>query len=155
MIGTYVEIGKLVKIWHPDSVNIYGREDAVCKIGNGVFIGAFVEIGPGVVIGDNVRIGAHCFIPEGVTIEEDCFVGPRATFCNDKYPPSDRQAWGKILVKKKASIGAGAIILPGVTIGESALVGAGAVVTENVPDWVIVTGNPGKRILKTNYKNCL
>ncbi|MDD5053443.1 MAG: acyltransferase [Sulfuricurvum sp.] len=140
-------ISESVKIWHPELVNIYGN----CSIGENCNIGAFVEIGPEVEIGNNCRIGAHCFIPEGVTIEDDCFIGPGVVFCNDKYPPSHKQAWEKILVKTKASIGAGSIILPGVTIGAGAMIGAGAVVTENIPDYTIVAGNPAKRILKTGW----
>lgn len=142
MIGDYVVIGKESKIWHPEQVNIYGRKDNPCIIGDNVNIGSFVEIGPGVVIGDNVSIGAHCFIPEGVTIEDDCFIGPRTTFTNDKYPMSRKECWLPICVKKGAKIGAGSVILPGVTIGEKALIGAGSVVTKNVNAGVIVKGNP-------------
>ncbi len=131
------------KIWHPDLVNIYGD----CQIGQRCNIGAFVEIGPGVVIGDDVSIAAFCFIPSGVTIENGCFIGPRVTFCNDKHPPGPKDAWAPINVRKRASVGAGAIILPGVTVGERALVGAGSVVTKDVPDGVIVYGNPA-RIVK-------
>jgi acetyltransferase-like isoleucine patch superfamily enzyme len=131
------------KIWHPDLVNIYGD----CKIGQNCNVGAFVEIGPGVVIGDNVSIAAFCFIPSGVTIEDDCFIGPRVTFCNDKYPPSHKDAWQPILVKKGASIGAGSIILPGVTIGEKAQIGAGTIITSDIkPGWRVV-GNPARRII--------
>ena len=96
-------------------------------------IGTGTEIGHNVVIGNDTRIGAMCFIPEGVTIEENVFIAPKVTFSNDKYPPSKREHWGEILVKKNASLGMGSIILPGVTIGEGALVGAGSVVTKDVP----------------------
>jgi len=153
MIDTaYVEIGENARIWHPELVNIYGNKEAICRIGNGVNIGAFVEIGPGVAIGDNVSIGAHCFIPEGVTIEDGCFIGPGVCFTNDKYPPGHKDSWGKITVKRGARIGARAVILPGITIGENALVGAGSVVTKDVLAGVVVKGNPAcssfsKRIL--------
>ena len=104
------------------------------KIGKGCSIGQFCEIDDGVVIGNNVRIGAFCFIPSGVTIEDNCFIAPRISFSNDKKPPSDKQCWGKILIKKGAMIGMGSIILPCVTIGENAVIGAGSVVTKDVPD---------------------
>lgn len=139
MIGDDVVLGKNVKIWHPSLVNLYG-----CTIGDDCNIGAFVEIGPGVKIGNHVSIAAHCFIPAGVTIEDDCFIGPRVTFCNDKYPPSHKDNWGKVLVKKGASIGAGAIILPDVEIGEWALIGAGAIVTCSVPSRTKYFGNPAR-----------
>jgi len=143
---SYVEIGESVKIWHPEFVNIYGRKDAICKIGNLVNIGAFTEIGPGVIIGDRCHISAYCFIPEGVVIEDDCFIGPGVVFCNDKYPFSHRDQWEKTLVKKGASIGARATILPGIIIGEKSLIGAGSVVTRSVPNHIIVAGNPARRL---------
>ncbi len=121
-------------------VNLYG-----CTIGDGCRVAAFVEIQRGVTIGDRCKIEAFAFIPSGVTIEDEVFVGPRATFTNDLHP----QAVGDweitpTLVKKGASIGAGAIIICGVTIGEGAVVGAGAVVTKDVPPHSMVVGNPAK-----------
>lgn len=121
------EIGKNTVIW--GNCNIY----KTAKIGKGCSIGNGTEIGNNVVIGNNVRIGAMCFIPEGVTIEDDVFVAPRCSFSNDRYPPSNHECWGKILVKKGAAIGMGSIVLPNVTIGENALVGAGSVVSRDVP----------------------
>lgn len=115
-------------IW--GNCNIYPR----AKIGKGCSIGQFCEIDDGVEIGNNVRIGAFTFIPAGVTIEDDCFIAPRVTFSNDKHPPSNKQCWGKILIKKGAVLGMGSVILPDVTVGENAVVGAGSVVTKNVPD---------------------
>ena len=105
---------------------------------------AFVEIGYKVVIGDRVRIGAFSFIPEGVAIEDDVWISPHVCFTNDKYPPSDRKHWNGTRVKRGASIGAGAVILPGVVIGEKAVVGAGAVVTKNVEPGTTVKGVPAK-----------
>jgi acetyltransferase-like isoleucine patch superfamily enzyme len=142
-------IHSATQIWHPHLCNIYGN----CIIGAHCNIGAFVEIGPGVIIKDWVRIGAHCFIPEGVTIEEDCFVGPGTIFCNDRYPPGGKEAWRPVLVRKKASIGAGSVILPGVEIGEGAMIGAGTVVTRNIPAGWRVVGNPARRILP-HIMNC-
>jgi UDP-2-acetamido-3-amino-2,3-dideoxy-glucuronate N-acetyltransferase len=142
------KIGKRTKIWHPELCNLYG--DFI--IGEDCNIGCFVEIGPGVIIGDRCRIGAHCFIPEGVTIEEDCFIGPHVTFTNDRYPPGGREAWRPILVRKKVSIGAGSVILPGVEIGEGAMVGAGTVVVRNIPAGIRVVGNPARRIIPAIIK---
>ncbi len=136
-----VKIGNNAKIY--DQVNLYG-----CEIGDNTKIDAFVYIEGGVKIGKNVKIRPFTFICEGVTIEDDVFIGPNVTFTNDMNPRV-RGEWKllKTTVKKGASIGAGAVILPGVTIGEYALVGAGAVVTKDVPPKAIVVGNPA-RILR-------
>jgi acetyltransferase-like isoleucine patch superfamily enzyme len=121
------EIDKGTVIW--GNCNIY----KTAKIGKGCSVGNGTEIGNNVVIGNNVRIGAMCFLPEGVTIEDDCFIAPRVSVSNDRYPPSNHECWGKVLIKKGASVGLGSIILPGVTIGEKALIGAGSVVSRDVP----------------------
>lgn len=123
-------------------VNIWGEP----HIGAGTSIGAFTEIGDGVVIGTNCRIGAYVFLPPCVTIGNDVFVGPGAFFSNDKYPPSDRADWLQTVVKDGASIGMGAVILPGVSIGAAAKIGAGAVVTKDVPPGECWVGNPARRL---------
>jgi acetyltransferase-like isoleucine patch superfamily enzyme len=127
-----------------DFVNLYG-----CRIGRECRIAAYVEIQRGVVIGDRVKVEAFAFIPSGVTIEDEVFIGPRATFTNDLHP----RALGDweitpTVVKKGASIGAGAVIVCGVTIGEGAMVGAGAVVTKDVPPGALVVGNPAHQIVR-------
>lgn len=127
-------IDKATTIWN--NCNIY--ETAI--IGKGCSVGQFSEIGKGVVIGNNVRIGAYTFIPEGVTIEDNVFIAPRVSFSNDKYPPSGKEKWGRILVKKNAVIGMGSVILPGITIGENAVIGAGSIVTKNVPAFEVWYG---------------
>jgi len=129
------KIGKKTKIWH--FVNLYESE-----IGDNCVIGSFVEIGKA-KIGNNCKIEAHAFIPSGVIIEDDVFIGPHVCFTNDKYPKT-KGKWKliKTLVKSGASIGANATILCGITIGKNSLVGSGAVVTKDVPDNAVVTGNP-------------
>jgi len=116
-----------------------------CQIGRNCKIDAFVYIEEDVKIGDNCKIRPFVFIPNGVTIGDNVFIAPCVAFANDKYPRVSGQ-WKlmPIRVKNGASIGAGAIILPGVTIGEKSIVGAGAVVTKDVPDNAIVAGNPAR-----------
>jgi acetyltransferase-like isoleucine patch superfamily enzyme len=119
-----------------------------CKIGKNCKVDAFVYIEGEVKIGDNCKIRPFVFIPNGVTIDDNVFIGPGVTFTNDRYPKASGE-W-KLLptrIKNGASIGAGAVILPGITIGKNAIVGAGAIVTENVPDKAVVAGNPA-RILR-------
>jgi len=123
-----------------DYVNLYG-----CKIGRDCKIAAYVEIQRGVTIWDRCKVEAFAFIPSGVTVEDEVFIGPHAVFTNDLHPKAVGE-WEVVptLVKKGASIGAGAVIVCGVTIGEGATVGAGAVVTKDVPPGVLVVGNPAK-----------
>ena len=134
------KIGKGTKVWH--YTNLFG-----CEIGEDCVIGSYVEIGKGVKIGNRCKVEARAFIPAGVVIEDEVFVGPGAIFTNDKHPKAVGD-WEitPTLVKRGASIGAGAVIVCGVTIGEGATVGAGAVVTKDVPAGVTVVGNPAVRI---------
>jgi acetyltransferase-like isoleucine patch superfamily enzyme len=134
------------------------------QIGEGTRVWQYVVILPGAVIGRDGNICSHCFIEnkvivgdrvtikcgvqlwDGVTLEDDVFVGPNATFTNDLKPRS-RNTSAKLLptlVKKGASIGANATILPGLTIGEGAMIGAGSVVTRDVPPGSIMVGNPAR-----------
>ncbi len=142
-------IGKRTKLWR--FINLYG-----CTIGDDCMIGGFVEIQNGAVLGNKVRVQSHSFICDGVTIEDDVFIGHHVVFINDNFPratnsqgnPISSSDW-KLLpvrVKRGASIGSNSTILGGVTIGERAMVGAGSVVTKDVPDGVIVAGNPAKPI---------
>jgi acetyltransferase-like isoleucine patch superfamily enzyme len=128
-----------------DFVNLYK-----CKIGKNCKIAAFVEIQKDVSIGDSCAIEAFAYIPTGVTLEDEVFIGPHVCFTNDKKPKAVNPGWKLVptLVKKGASIGAGAIIICGVTIGEGAMVGAGSVVTKDVPPNTLVVGNPAKPIRK-------
>ena len=138
VIAPDVKLGRDVSIYN--FVNLYG-----CEIGDGSRIGSFVEIQKGARVGRNCKISSHTFICEGVTIEDEVFVGHNVTFINDKYPRATSvngslqtdADWEVVptVVKKGASIGSGATLLCGVTIGELAIVGAGAVVTADVsPD---------------------
>jgi len=135
-------------------------------IGAGTYIWQFCVVLPEAKIGKNCKISSHCFIEnnvtigdnvtikcgvqvwDGITIEDDVFVGANVTFTNDRLPRSGNRDWilEKTLVKKGASIGANATILPGLTIGENAMIGAGSVVTADVPANTTVAGVPAREI---------
>jgi acetyltransferase-like isoleucine patch superfamily enzyme len=146
-IASDVKLGQSVTIY--DFVNLYG-----CEIGDGTRIGTFVEIQKGVLVGRNCKISSHSFICEGVTIEDEVFVGHHVIFINDRYPRATgpdghlqtEADWHVVptRVKRGASIGSGAVILCGVTIGEGATVGAGSVVTHDVAPGTVVAGNPAR-----------
>ena len=130
------------------------------NIGEGTNIWQFCVVLPGARIGNDCNICSHCFIEndvvvgnnvtvkcgvqlwDGVTVEDDVFIGPNVTFCNDKYPKSKNKDFKLegVIVRRGASIGANATILPGVEIGEGALIGAGTIVTKNVPAKAAVYG---------------
>jgi acetyltransferase-like isoleucine patch superfamily enzyme len=146
-IAPDVKLGKNVRIY--DFTNLYG-----CEIGDDVKIGTFVEIQKGAKIGNRCKVSSHTFICEGVTLEQDVFVGHNVTFINDRYPRATNgdgrlqteADWTCIetLVKQGASIGSGATLLCGITVGENALIGAGSVVTKDVPPGAVVAGNPAR-----------
>lgn len=150
-VADSVVLAEGVRIFHPELVNLYG-----CTIGAESKVGTFVEIQKGAAIGAHCKISSHTFICEGVTIEDDVFIGHGVMFTNDIYPRSTNADgslqteadWEMVAtqVKKRASIGTNATIIAGVTVGESALVGAGAVVTKDVPDYAIVAGVPARVI---------
>lgn len=137
---------------------------AECEIGEKTNIWQFVVILKGAIIGKNNNICANCLIEgdvvignnvtiksgvqiwDGTRIEDNVFIGPNVTFTNDRFPRSKKypEKFSGIVVKKGASIGANATILPGVIIGENSMVGAGAVVTKDVPANKVVVGNPAK-----------
>jgi len=149
------------------SSSIHSLADVQSKqIGNNTFIWQFCVILKGAIIGDECNINCHVFIEndvtignrvtikpgvqiwDGITIEDDVFVGPNATFTNDMTPRSKQYPlrFLRTVVKKGASIGANATILPGVTIGENAMIGAGSVVLADVPDNTVWVGNPARQI---------
>lgn len=152
-IAPDVKLGKDVRL--SKFINLYG-----CAIGDETKIGACVEIQKGATIGARCKISSHTFICEGVTIEDEVFVGHGVTFTNDVYPRATTAGgtlqteadWSvaPTLIKKGASIGSGATILPNLTIGEGAIVGAGSVVTRDVAPHTIVVGNPAKFLRPTD-----
>lgn len=139
-IDPSVTIGVGTKVWH------YSCVLAEVKLGASVNIGSGCEIGRGSVIGDRTRIGAHVFLPPMSTIGADVFIGPGVVCTDDRHPRcgnSDYIAEPPI-IEDGASIGAGAVILPGVRIGANARIAAGAVVTKHVPAEGHVLGFPAR-----------
>jgi len=120
------------------------------RIGRDCTIGSYVDIEGEVIIGNNVSLQSACYITRGVTIEDDVFCGPRVITMNDKRichrRPGLTFARSAPRILRAARVGGGSVLLPGVTVGENAFVGAGAVVTKDVPDAVIVIGNPARII---------
>lgn len=117
-------------------------------IGNNVSIGSHSVLEHHVEIGDNVRIHSNAFIPEYSILEENCWIGPGVILTNARYPRSQdvKETLKGPRIQIGAKIGAGALLLPGVVIGQNALVGAGAVVVADVPDGAVVVGNPAQVI---------
>ncbi|GAB3397267.1 WxcM-like domain-containing protein [Schumannella luteola] len=116
------------------------------KIGSDVNINDHVFVENDVVIGDRVTLKSGVQVWDGLRLGDDVFVGPNATFTNDPFPRSKQypESFAQTVVEDGASIGGGAVILPGVRIGRRAMIGAGAVVTKDVPPYAIVVGNPGR-----------
>ncbi|HLP76463.1 MAG TPA: acyltransferase [Candidatus Paceibacterota bacterium] len=147
LIAPDVKFGKGARAF--GFVNLYG-----CEIGEDSKIGTFVEIQKGAKIGKRCKISSHTFICEGVTIEDEVFIGHGVMFTNDLYPRATTESGGlqteadwtciPTVVKRGASIGSGATLLCGITIGERAIVGAGSMVTKDVPPGAIVAGNPAR-----------
>lgn len=134
------QIGDGTRIWQ----YVVILKDA--RIGKDVNICSHCLIENDVVIGDNVTIKSGVQLWDGIRIADNVFVGPNVTFTNDKFPRSKNypEKFLETSIERGASIGAGAVILPGVNIGVGAMVGAGAVVTTSVPPYAIVTGNPAR-----------
>jgi acetyltransferase-like isoleucine patch superfamily enzyme len=138
-----VVFGANVKIVEP--VNLYG-----CHIGDGCFIGPFVEIQKSVVIGQRCKVQSHSFICELVTIGNDCFIGHGVMFINDVFSDGgpareDQSKWKATKIGSGVSIGSNATILP-VTICDGVVIGAGSVVTKNISEPGIYAGNPAKKL---------
>ncbi|GCE25369.1 N-acetyltransferase [Dictyobacter alpinus] len=142
------EVGSGTRIWRQAHVRQAARIGEQCNIGKGVYVESHVSIG------SRVKIQNHVSLFEGVTVEDGVFIGPHVCFTNDMYPraitpegqlkSADDWEVTETLVKYGASIGAGAVIVCGITIGQFALIGAGAVVTKDVPPHSLVLGNPAR-----------
>jgi acetyltransferase-like isoleucine patch superfamily enzyme len=149
-VSPRANLGAGTRIWHEAQVREGARLGESCIVGKGAYIDFDVHIG------SRVKIQNRASIYHGTTIEDGAFIGPHVVFTNDLRPRSinpdgslksdDDWTVGETVVRYGASIGAGSVILPGVTIGRFALVGAGAVVTRSVPDHAIVVGNPARRV---------
>ena len=146
-IATDVVLGEGVEIYA--FVNLYG-----CRIGDGTRLGPFVEVQKGATVGRRCKISSHTFICEGVAIGDDVFIGHGVMFTNTRLPRSVNAAGGlqteadwtleRTRVEQGVSVGSGAVILCGVTIGRDAVIGAGAVVTSDVPSGEVWVGNPAR-----------
>ncbi len=153
-IAPDVTLEEGVTIFHRDLVNLYG-----CRIGAGTKIGAFVEVQKNAAVGRRCKVSSHSFVCEGVTIEDDVFIGHGVMFINDPHPRATSGGqlqteadWTVVPTRvcRGASIGSGAAILCGITIGEGAMVGAGAVVTRDVPAGATVAGVPARLLTRTD-----
>lgn len=144
------QIGPRTTVWHLAQVRENARLGADCIVGRGAYVG------PGVIIGDRVKLQNYALVYEPARLEDEVFIGPAAVIINDIYPrsadltgklkrASDWEALG-VVIRHGASVGARAVIGPGLIIGRFALVAAGAVVTKPVPDFALVAGVPARRI---------
>jgi UDP-2-acetamido-3-amino-2,3-dideoxy-glucuronate N-acetyltransferase len=149
-VSVEAAIGDDTRIW----AGVQVREDA--QVGRNCNIGKNAYIDRGVRVGDNVKIQNNASLYEGLTVEDGAFIGPHVIFTNDRIPRSIRpdgalkgfDDWqiSRTRVRYGAAVGAGSIIIAGVTIGRWALVGAGSVVTRDVQDHALVVGNPARVI---------
>lgn len=145
-------------------IHMHALVDSSVRVGSGTRIWAFAHLASGAVVGEGCNICDHTFVEgkvtigdrvtlkcgvflwDGVTVEDDVFIGPGASFANDLRPRSRKipAEYPQTLLRQGCSIGAGAVILPGVTIGRWALIAAGAVVTRDVLDFALMVGNPAR-----------
>jgi len=149
-VSDQAQIGKNTKVWHHAQIRENARVGRNCIIGKGVYVDHDV------VIGNNVKIQNGAFVYHGATLEDGVFIGPGACLTNDKYPRAilptgelkGAEDWrvDPITIKRGASVGARAVVLPGVLIGRCAMIAAGAVVTRDVPDHGLVQGNPARLV---------
>ncbi len=141
-VSPQAKIGKGTKIWNQAQL----REN--CELGENCIISKNVYIDTGVRIGNRVKVQNNVNVYHGVTVEDDVFLGPSMTFTNDLYPRAFNDDWKitETLVRRGASIGAGAVIVCGHVIGEYAMVGSGSVVASDIPAHALVVGNPARQI---------
>ena len=149
-VDSTAQLGPGTTVWHLAQVREKAQLGRQCIIGRGAYVG------PGVVIGDRVKLQNYALVYEPARLEDEVFIGPAVVLTNDVYPrsadvtgklkrPTDWDAFG-VVVRRGASVGARAVILPGVVIGRWALVAAGAVVTRAVPEFALMAGVPARRI---------
>jgi len=141
-------IGDGTRIWS----NVQVREGAV--VGSNCVLGRNCFVDADVVVGDNVKVQNNASLYEGVTLADGVFIGPHVIFTNDKVPRAvnpdgtlkNSADWvlGRTHVEEGAALGAGVVVVTGVTIGRWSMIGSGAVVTKSVPDHALVLGNPGR-----------
>ena len=149
-VSTQAQLGTGTRIWHHAQVREGARLGSQCIVGKGTYIDFDVDIG------NNVKIQNYSLVYHGATVEDGVFIGPRVCLTNDKLPRAitpdgtlkgtDDWEVSPIVVRYGASLGAGTLVLPGVTIGRFAMVGAGAVVTRDVPDFGLVLGQPARLV---------
>lgn len=133
-----VHVGEGTRIWQYAVVEEGARIGRNCRISCHTFIEGDVRLG------DNVTVKSGVYLWNGLLVGDDVFIGPNVTFTNDKYPRSGKRppAFQQTILQKGCSLGAGSVILGGITVGAHALVGAGSVVTRDVPPYALVMGNP-------------
>lgn len=167
IIGDFAVIGPLNVIYAGSKFgkylktgsHVYIREDNI--LGDDVSIGSGAKLENGHRIGNNVSIHTAAILGEYSVIEDDVWIAPNVIFLNDLHPPcaryrkKDQKCVGAPYIKQGAKIGARSIIMPGVTIGKNSLVAAGSLVLKNVPDDVVVMGNPAKIIKKVEDLKCV
>lgn len=143
-------LGARTTVWHLAQIRENARLGEDCIVGRGAYVG------PGVVIGSRVKLQNYALVYEPARLEDEVFIGPAVVLTNDLFPrsadvtgklkrPEDWDALG-VLIRRGASVGARAVLLPGVEIGSWALVAAGAVVTRDVPGFALVAGTPARRV---------
>ncbi|KQN07407.1 N-acetyltransferase [Sphingomonas sp. Leaf28] len=141
-VAATATIGMGTRVWQ------YAIILAGARIGEDCNVCAHTLVEGNVVIGDRVTVKSGVFLWDGLVIEDDAFLGPNCIFTNDSHPRSrQRKPYPVTRIEKGASIGAGAIVLPGLTIGAGAMIGAGAVVTKSVPAGETWVGNPARHLV--------
>lgn len=142
LVDAGARIGAQTRVWgftHILAGATIGKDCNICEQ-------VFVE--NDVVVGDRVTVKCGVQLWDGLFVGDDVFIGPNVTFANDLFPRSKQypEIYLQTRIEAGASIGGGAVILPGLTIGEHAMVGAGSVVTKSVPAKTVVAGNPARVI---------
>lgn len=142
VVSIDARFGVNIKVWSGAVIGAWAR------IGDNSVIGSNCYVGWGTIMGEGCRLNHGTFLPNNSRLGNNVFCGPNVTFTDDKYPRAGNIDYKPEppTLKDGCSIGAGAVILPGVTIGAGAMVGAGCVVTEDVPDFAVVVGNPSRII---------